>query len=388
MTAPPPEHPATPTTPTTPGAPAAYAGRILALLTVANVLNFYDRAIPAVVVEPVRQEFGLTDSQVGVLSSAFIVVYAIAGVLLGRLADAGSRRKVMAAGLLLWSVFTALSGGAWSFASLLLFRLGVGIGEASYAPSANALIFDTWPTHRRARAVSIFQIALPVGLLLAYLTVGPIVERTGSWRWPFVVAAVPGLGLAILLWFMPEPPHIGQVASERIAQPLRHLIRIRTLRWLILAGIGTQIANYAGATFLVPLLQRWFGMPLSRASLGAGLVLGAAGLLAYPRLACSWTGRHGIRCVAGLSWAPRAPPSPCPWPGLPCSSRPAAARSSWPGLRPGGSPGPSWGSRCLRRSPMSCPPRCAPPRWRSIWEPPICWVVPWGRCWRVGYRID
>ena len=312
MTAPPPEHPATPTTPTTPGAPAAYAGRILALLTVANVLNFYDRAIPAVVVEPVRQEFGLTDSQVGVLSSAFIVVYAIAGVLLGRLADAGSRRKVMAAGLLLWSVFTALSGGAWSFASLLLFRLGVGIGEASYAPSANALIFDTWPTHRRARAVSIFQIALPVGLLLACLTVGPIVERTGSWRWPFVVAAVPGLGLAILLWFMPEPPHIGQVASERIAQPLRHLIRIRTLRWLILAGIGTQIANYAGATFLVPLLQRWFGMPLSRASLGAGLVLGAAGLLAYPTagVLLDWAARHSLRrrLVVGATGATLAMP--------------------------------------------------------------------------------
>lgn len=258
------------------------AGRILALLTVANVLNFYDRAVPAVVVEPVRREFGLTDTEIGILSAAFILVYAVAGILLGRMADRGSRRKVMAIGLIVWSLFTALSGGAWSFASMLIFRLGVGVGEASYAPSANALIFDTYPSARRARAVSTFQLGLPIGLLLAYLTVGPIVELTGSWRWPFVIAALPGFAIAVLLWFMPEPPDHVTHDDHTPPRPFRHLIGIPTLRWLMVAAIGNQVATYAAGTFLVPLLQRWFGMPISRAALGAGLVLGAAGLIAYP----------------------------------------------------------------------------------------------------------
>lgn len=263
------------------GAPLS-AYRLLGLLTLANVLNFYDRTVPAVVIEPIKREFALDDSQIGLISSAFVVVYALAGVALGRLADRGSRRKVMAVGLMIWSLFTALSGGAWSFASILIFRLGVGIGEASYAPSANALIFDSFPTHHRARAVSIFQLGLPIGLLLAYLTVGPLVELTGSWRWPFVIAAVPGFVVAVLFWRLPGPGHHMREDRPAPTHPFWHLISLPTVRWLMLAGIGTQIASYAGATFLVPLMQRWFGMPLTRASLGAGLVLGVGGLIAFP----------------------------------------------------------------------------------------------------------
>jgi MFS family permease len=264
------------------------AGRILLVLTLANVMNMYDRTVPAIVVEPLKAEFGLSDVQVGLLSSAFTVVYAIAGIFLGRLADKRSRRLVMAGGLVVWSVFTALSGGAWSFASLLIFRLGVGIGEASYAPAANSMIFDSYPTQRRARAVSIFQLGIPVGLLLAFVTVGAIVQNTGSWRLPFFIAAVPGIIIAIVMIFLPEPRRggadVGAVSAVGAVggqpdRPLRRIARVATLRWLILAGIGTQVATYAVATFLVPLLQRYFELSIGIASLGAGLILGVAGII-------------------------------------------------------------------------------------------------------------
>jgi MFS family permease len=261
--------------------PGAY--RILAVLALANLMNFYDRTVPAIVVEPVKAEFGLTDAHIGVLSAGFTVVYAVAGIALGRMADRGSRRRVMAGGLVVWSLFTALSGGAWSFASLLLFRLGVGIGEASYAPAANAMIFDAFPPQRRARAVAVFQLGIPVGLLVAFLSVGWIVQATGSWRVPFVVAAVPGFLLAVAMLYLPEPERgaseRGPAAPVGEAAPIRSILRIPTVRWLIVAGIGVQVPTYAVATFLVPLLQRYFGLAIGPASLSAGLILGVTGIV-------------------------------------------------------------------------------------------------------------
>lgn len=258
------------------------AVRILVVLALANFMNFYDRTVPAIVIEPIKDEFGLSDLQIGILSGAFTVVYALAGIVLGRMADRGSRRKVMAVGLIVWSLFTAASGGAWSFASLLLFRIGVGIGEASYAPAANAMIFDAFPTSRRSRAVAVFQLGIPVGLLAAFVSVGWIVEATGSWRVPFLIAALPGLVLAMVMLSLPEPErgdaNAGRTTRGTIDRPIRTLLRIPTLRWLILAGIGIQVPTYAIATFLVPLLQRYFGLGIGPASLSAGLILGVTGI--------------------------------------------------------------------------------------------------------------
>ncbi len=262
------------------------AAGILTLLTLANVLNFYDRAIPAIIVEPIKAEFGLSDGDIGLISSSFTVVYAGAGILLGRIADRGSRRKVMAFGLVAWSLFTALSGGAWSLWSLVAFRLGVGIGEASYAPAANATIFDTFHADHRSRAISILQLGIPGGLLLAFITVGPLVQATGSWRIPFLLAAIPGFVLAALMLRIPEAvpggaedEEIRDYTARNTFDALKHLLAIPTLRWLLLSGVGTQIASYAVATFLVPLLQRFFRLPLGGASMSTGLVLGVTGVL-------------------------------------------------------------------------------------------------------------
>jgi MFS family permease len=273
------------------GRQAPNAWRVLVLLAMANVLNFYDRTIPAILVEEIKKEFGLNDTQIGFLSGIFIVVYAVAGVALGRMADRGSRRRIMGIGLIVWSVMTALSGGVWSFASLLLVRLGVGIGEASYAPAANSTIADLFPVSKRARAVAIFQLGIPVGLILAFFTTGAIVDAFDSWRAPFFIAAVPGLVLAVALLRMDEPDRGASevvrmdaadgAASRALSIPdaVRAVWTIRTMRWLILSGVGVQLAAYSVSTFLVPLFQRYHGLSLTGAGISAGVVLGFTGLV-------------------------------------------------------------------------------------------------------------
>ena len=205
-----------------PGVQAPNAWRVLALLTLANLLNYYDRTIPAVLVEEMKDTFGLNDALIGVMSASFILIYAVAGVWLGRLADRGSRRRVMGVGLIVWSVLTALTGGAWSFASLFVIRLGVGIGEASYAPAANSTIADLFPPSKRSRAAAVFQLGIPLGLILAFFTTGLIVDAFGSWRAPFVIAAVPGLLLGVALMRIDEPARgASEPGPRRGAAPWR-----------------------------------------------------------------------------------------------------------------------------------------------------------------------
>lgn len=266
------------------GTQAPNAWRVVSILALANVLNYYDRTIPAIIVEPLKDEFGLSDTAIGILTGAFTAVYAVAGIALGRMADRGSRRKIMAWGLVVWSVFTAASGGAWSLGSLLIFRLAVGVGEASYAPAANSTISDLFPADKRSRAVGIFQLGIPLGLTLAFFTTGAMVEGFGSWRAPFVIAAVPGLLVAVALFRITEPDRGASeghdvVTEGRVPQPIRTVARIPTMKWLIVSGIGAQIAAYPAAAFLVPLLQRYYGMSLVSAAANTGIILGLTGLI-------------------------------------------------------------------------------------------------------------
>ncbi|MGH8355339.1 MAG: spinster family MFS transporter [Pseudomonas sp.] len=262
---------------------AANAWRILFLLFLANLFNFFDRTIPAIIIEPIRLEWSLSDFQIGLIGTAFTIVYAIAGVPLGRLADTGARRKIMGWGLALWSGLTAVNGLAWNFASFLLVRMGVGIGEASYAPAANSLIGDLFPAHKRARAMGIFMLGLPLGLLLAFFSIGALVKAFDSWRAPFFVAALPGLLLAFLMFWIREPARGAaeamQVSAEPVARPLRKVLAIRTFWWLVLAGLTFNFATYACNSFMVPMLQRYFLLPLQQAAVATGVIVGLTGLV-------------------------------------------------------------------------------------------------------------
>jgi len=283
--------------------PPSNPWRVLFLLLLANLLNFFDRTIPAILNEPIRLEWGLNDLQLGIIAAAFTVVYAVAGLPLGRLADRGSRARVMGWGIAVWSAFTAANAFAWSFGSFLVARMGVGVGEASYAPAANSLIGDLFPAERRSRALGIFMLGLPMGLMLAFFTVGPMVAAFGDWRAPFVVAALPGLLLAALMFLLREP---RRGASERVrgagagavgtaegsagsaaaaggeapaAGPVRTVLRTRTIAWIILSGVAVNFAAYAGNGFLVPMIQRYFGLELTAAAVTTGFIVGVTGLV-------------------------------------------------------------------------------------------------------------
>lgn len=267
----------------TQGTQASNAGRVLFILFLANLFNFFDRAVPAIVAEPLRREFSLSDFQIGLMAAAFTVVYALAGIPLGRMADTGSRSKIMAWGLIVWSVFTAAGAGAWNFVTFLLTRVGVGIGEASYAPAANSLIGDLYPTNKRSRATGIFMLGLPLGLLLAFFTVGAMVRAFDSWRAPFVIAMIPGLIIALFMFFIREPARgaaeIVKASQTPIEKPIKKVLSIPTMWWIILAGIASNFSSYATNSFMVPLMQRYFQLELEPAAIATGVIVGVTGLV-------------------------------------------------------------------------------------------------------------
>lgn len=262
------------------------AWRVLFLLFLANLFNFFDRAVPSIVMEPIRLEWSLSDFQIGMLGTAFTIVYAIAGLPLGRMADTGSRKKIMGWGLLLWSALTAVNGAVQGFWGFLLARMGVGIGEASYGPAANSLIGDMFPANRRARAMGIFMLGLPLGLLLAFFTTGAIVKAFDSWRAPFFIAAVPGIILALFIFMIREPKRgaaeVIAVDSSAVTQPISKILAIPSMWWLTLAGLCYNFATYANTSFMVPMLQRYFGLELSQAAMSVGIIVGVTGLVALP----------------------------------------------------------------------------------------------------------
>jgi MFS family permease len=262
---------------------ATNAWRVLFLLFLANLFNFFDRTIPAIIIEPIRMEWHLSDFQLGIIGTAFTLVFAIAGLPLGRMADNGSRKKLMGWGLAVWSGLTAVNGLAGSFWTFLLVRMGVGIGEASYAPAANSLIGDLFPAHRRARAMGIFMLGLPLGLLLAFFTIGAMVQAFDSWRAPFFIAAVPGLILAVFMFFIREPKRGAaesvRMSEEKIHRPIRRVLSIPTFGWLVLAGLTFNFATYACNSFMVPMLQRYFLLPLQDAAVATGIIVGVTGLV-------------------------------------------------------------------------------------------------------------
>src|SRR5438132_3454677 len=170
----------------------AGAAASLAVLVAVNILNFYDRHVIGALTEPIRKEFGLSDSQVGLMSSAFIWLYALVGLPLGRVADAWSRKKLLASGMLVWSALTALAASATSYTMLLCSRLGFAVGEAVVAPAATSWIGDIFPAVERSRPLALFMLGVPIGGALSYFLSAPMAQAYG-WRAAMVLAAIPAV---------------------------------------------------------------------------------------------------------------------------------------------------------------------------------------------------
>ena len=250
-------------------------GPSLAVLFFVNVLNYYERQALAALAEPLRHQFGLSDTQLGGLSTVFIVLYAVAGLPLGRLADTWSRRRLLAIGVAVWAGLTGLGGLASSYALLAASRLGVGIGEAVCAPAAISWIGALVPAARRARAMAGFMMAVPVGVMLSAAITGAVAQAYG-WRIALAVAAAPGLMLAPALLWLQEPARTnGGVAATA---PLA-LLRIPALAWIAASGAILNFALYSFSSFLPALLTRYHGLAVGQAGIWSGVGSGAAGIL-------------------------------------------------------------------------------------------------------------
>jgi MFS family permease len=292
----------------------------LAVLFGLNFMNFYDRQVIAAVGEKIRIEWALSDAQLAGLTTAFVLLYALVGIPFGRLADTGPRKRILAAGVVVWSAFTALSGAAGSYAMHFLFRMGVGVGEASLAPTANALIADLFPPARRGRALSIFMLGLPLGLGASYLISGMVVQATGGWRPALYVAAVPGFVLALLVLFLREPPRAasarlpntvaadrtaaartsadsaaaGRTAADTTAASVRAILAIPAMRWVIVSGAVVNLVLYAVSAFATSYYLRYHGVDIAVANRFNALVFGLGGGLGM--LLGGWLGdRAGAR---------------------------------------------------------------------------------------------
>jgi MFS family permease len=250
-------------------------GPALAVLFLVNVLNFYDRQALSAVLEPLRHEFSFSDTQLGSLVTLFTVVFAIAGLPLGRLADTRSRRNLMAGGIAVWTGLTAMAGFATSYAMLLATRLGVGIGEAVCTPAGTSWIGDLVPDKRRARAMAMFMMAVPVGGMLSYAISGPVAQRYG-WRAAIVIAAIPGLVLIPAVLCLREPLRVVTAGPRPARTALTALPA--SFWWIAISGAVLNSALYIFATFLPAFLTRYHGMSVAQAGLWAGIGTGVSGI--------------------------------------------------------------------------------------------------------------
>ncbi len=255
----------------------------LALLTLAMFLNYLDRFLLAVMVQPIKEELHLSDSQIGLLTGfAFSIFYAGVGLPLARLADRGSRRNILACAVVVWSTMTALCGMAQNLPQLLLARLGVGAGESGCLPIAHSLIGDLYPRERRAFALAVFTAGGSAGMLGGFALGGALQAEVG-WRMTFVLIGLPGLLLAACCkFFLIEPSRRNDVAAAHLVpeRGVRALLNDSTFRHYAVAESLLIFILYGKAQWLPAFYERSFGLaraeigPLVASTQGLGTVAG------------------------------------------------------------------------------------------------------------------
>lgn len=315
--------------PLTPG----YRRYALTILLIIYTLNFLDRQIVTILAEPIRNDLGLSDTQLGALTGfAFALLYTVMGIPIARLAERGNRPMIISAAVAAWSGFTVLCGLATNYWQLLFARVGVGVGEAGCTPPAHSLITDYTPKDKRSSAIAFYHLGTPIGSLLGMVLGGVIADEWG-WRTAFLVAGAPGAVIALVALFTLAEPrrklNADQIAAASagrasLGAALRELSTKKTF-WLlafaasIVAFNGYGSAAFVGSFFLrnhgaeLTEIAAGFGMqPLSFLAITAGVSGGLAGVLG------TWAGgamadhlgRRDVRwhmslpAIAGLLAAP------------------------------------------------------------------------------------
>ena len=253
----------------------AYRSYALSLFLLVYIINFVDRQIFGILIEPIRLEIDLSDTQLGLLGGiAFAIFYTFAGIPIARWADVGVRKNIVALALVIWSVMTMFTSTAKGFGALLIARVGVGIGEAGCSPPIHSLISDMYPEEERATALSTYALGIPIGAAIGTLLGGWIGEYFG-WRMAFMVVGLPGIIVAIVVFFTvrepprghSEPDHV-QVQKDLVplADTLRFLWSLRAFRHLSFAGALHAFVGYGVGLFIPAFFMRVHGFGLAETS--------------------------------------------------------------------------------------------------------------------------
>ena len=286
-----------------------YKRWLVFVLLLVSIFNFADRAILAVLAQPIKEDLHLTDTDLGILQGlGFAILYSVLGIPLGMLAERMRRTRLLTACIAVWSAMTVACGFATSFTTMLLGRIGVGVGEAGAQPITNSLVSDHYPPSRRASVFSLILLGSPLGFLLGQ-SAGGIVASHWGWREAFYVMGVPGMIVALLILFtLREPPRglvdgtakaAVEIPAPSLREVLRYLFAKRAFRHLLAGFVIVSFTMNAIANFVLPFYLRGFDVPLATIGVlfgvvsffsnGIGMLLGGFGFDALGKRDIRWT---------------------------------------------------------------------------------------------------
>jgi len=252
----------------------------LALLFAVALSNYLDRSVIAILQVPIKQDLGLSDTQLGAMTGlAFAVCYTVLGIPAARLADRTSRKGVLACAILIWSVMTSLCGFAVGFRTIFAARVGVAVGEAAGSPVSHALVADQFPLGRRTMAMAIWSLAIPAGAMLG-LGLGGWLNQVIGWRNAFVLVGLAGALLGPLAYFTireRRPKRAGSAPQYGWRESCAMLWRIRAFRYLCLGGLLHGFGIYAMYSWSAPFYTRVYHLPVATAGYYLALMAGIGG---------------------------------------------------------------------------------------------------------------
>ena len=255
---------------------------VLGLLTAVYALNFLDRTIFNVLIEPIKKEFALSDTMMGLLAGfGFVLFYSLLGIPIARVADRLNRRNIVAVAFAFWSAMTFLCGMATSVTTLAMARIGVGIGESAGTPASQSIVADLFSKNERPRALGIYAIGTYLGVFLGYF-IGGYVNQHYGWRMAFFSAGLPGIALAAVLWLTISEPKRGAMAETFTPEPIGPTLGfLGSQQSFVIVLIGfclTTYTNYATAAWIPPFLARVHHLSSAEIGTYAGTFKGLAGM--------------------------------------------------------------------------------------------------------------
>ena len=253
----------------------------VALLTVVGVLNYADRFLPAILAEPIKSELALSDTAIGVINGfGFLLIYAVVGIPIARVADRGAFGMVISASLALWGAMTMLGGVVQSGLQLAATRVGVAVGEAGSNPAAHAYVARNFPPERRAAPLAVTTLAIPVSSAAGLLAGGLIAEYLG-WRAAFIILGGISLAFAPVMWAVVGRRQSMPPVIDRDTGPTKwwELVQIRSYVAVVAGVAAISVAGYSLSTFAPAYLMRARGMSLGEVGVQYGIASGAIGIL-------------------------------------------------------------------------------------------------------------